>query len=137
MKRLPSTQHEPGTVLSYGQVGTGLNELLAEGWTPEQIGQAFDEIKADAFFGKGHLSTQKLGKQIGSFLKGKTTPPPATGTNGHRKPFVAPSLEDWLFDKYGTTNIVAYCIAPGNPREPELRAMYQQEIASLELDHIL
>ena len=73
-------------------------------------------------------------KHIGAKLRAT---PPATGTNGHRKPFVAPSLEDWLFDKYGTTNIVAYCIAPGNPREPELRAMYQQEIASLELDHIL
>lgn len=91
--------HEPGAVHNHGQIGKGVKDLIAAGWTPAMVTEAIGLLKQDPYWRDKHLSIQTLGQQGAAKLNGHG--PKAS------KPAGKPPLADWLLEAYGVSDLMA------------------------------
>lgn len=108
-------KYEGNTAINFGRERKGINQLVALGWTAEQIGECFEKMKAETFWSKKHLSAQSLGQQIGALLNGSKASPKAHSLNG---------FQGWLQDQYGVTDLETAAMIAGKT-EQELQDDYQ------------
>ena len=84
---------------NHGQIGKGVKDLIAAGWTPAMVTEAIGLLKQDPYWRDKHLSIQTLGQQGAAKLNGHG--PKAS------KPAGKPPLADWLLETYGVSDLMA------------------------------